>query len=483
MSILSKKSLPIILLGVLGAVALYVMASQFDFVSKWKIHTNVDDLVHGRNLQESIMTLAQTPRGPTIEALKGAIESDKGTPWGKLNALQLLSQFKEERAVNRAIESEILSTRRGAAYLRQGDPALKQQVGEIALAWLKDKESDDRYLAAMLIRSVERSDATPELIAILKAEGTHPESSRLIVHVLGALAVFKPAGIAPDVMKLARDLDADESVRTAAFNLLTQLDDAPADELRALLIEVATDPGAKYYVRNGAVSLLGLEKNANEEVWAVLKEILFSDDEAVRNDQDGAIFQRTALRALARNYPLERLPEILLDRHVYTHPYFGIRTDVASGLGNLKDYVVKEKEKYGRLALTVLADLMVDEDPDDLADNVPRQAWISHWQLCGTVIIPEEFKDSRRLFLKPPAPFKEEDILREYVFSISKGNPQITQEQVEALYFCTLSPADGRLRATNRDEYEQRRAQKLEAARHVADTMRSHIERCVENMK
>jgi hypothetical protein len=327
----------------------------------------------------------------------------------------------------------------------------------------------------MLLRTVDRRDAMPDLIEILRAEGDNPASSRLIVHVLGALATFKPAGIAPDVMKLARDKNAEDRVRTEAFTLLTQLDDAPREELRRLLIEVAKDEGTENYIRHSAVSLLGLKKNATEEGWQVLKDILFDEDE------DDAIFQRSALRALARCYPLEGLPEILLDRRVYTHPYFGIRTDVATGLGNLRDYVVAD-EKHRRLALTVLADLMVDEDPKDFSDNVPRQAWISHWQLCGSVIIPDEYKDSRRLFLKPSAAFKEEDILRTYMFSISHGNPQISEAQVKALDFCTLSAEDGRLRTSDPVEYERRKGEKLKQARSVADTMRSHIERCVEKM-
>lgn len=481
MSILTKKSFPLLLLGVLGAVALFVMASQFDFVSRWRIHSGVDDLVHGRNLEASIKELVMTPRGPTIEALKDAIESEDGTPWGKVNALQLLGQFKEERAVARAIDSDVLSTRRAAAYLRQGDPEMKEVVGEIALAWLKDPESEDRHLAPILLRTTERKDATADLIEILRTEGDRPESSRLIVHVLGALTVFKPQGIAPDVMKLAADKNAEDRVRTEAFTLLTQLEDAPRGPLRQLLIEVATDKGTEKYIRNNAVSALGDKKNATEEGWNVLKEILFSEDPELRKDEKGQILQRSALRALARSLPLERLPGILLDRRVYTHPYFGVRTDVASGLGNLRDYVIAD-EKDRRLALTVLADLMEDDDPRDFADNVPRQAWISHWQLCGTVIIPDEFKDSRRFFLKPPSPFKEEDILRTYLFSISHGNPQITEAQVKALNFCTLSPEDGRLRTTSTEEYERRKASKLEAARQVADTMRSHIERCVEKM-
>jgi hypothetical protein len=473
---LSKKSFPIVLLVAVGAIALYVVAGQLDLVSKWKVASSVDDLIHGRNLEVAIKSLRETPRGPTIEALKEAIGDDEGTPWGKVNALQLLSQFKEERIVNRAIESNVSTTQRGAAYLRQGDQAVQKQAGDIALAWLKDGQAQDRHLAAMILRTTNRRDAIPDLVAVLKAEGGKPESARVIVHALGALAIFKPDNITADVMKLASDKNGDDRVRTEAFRVLTQLDDAPRDELRALLLLVARDKETKNYIRHSAVSLIGLKKNATEEGWKVLKEILFDEDE------EDAIFQRTALRSLARSYPLDQLPAILLDRRVYTHKYFGIRTDVAAGLGNLRNQVIAD-EKNRRLALDVLCQLMEDNDDKDFSDNVVRQAWISYWQLTKSVIIPDKYAASRALFMKVPPIFGEEDTLRTYLFSISHGNPQVSEAQVRALDFCTLSPEDGRMRKNDAAEYKRRKDAKLEIAREIATGMRNQIDGAIARWK
>jgi len=468
MSFPSKKTLPLLLLGALGAVALVVMASQLDLMTKWDLHTSVDDVVHGRNLQEATKKLQDTPRGPTIEALKEALDKEDGTPSGKVAVLQLLGQFKEERVVARAIDSDVLTTRRAAAYARQGDKEVSQRASDIALEWIADKGAGDRYLAGLILRSSNRADAAPILIGILRDEGENPDSARVIVQVLGALAQFKPEGIAETVMELARNPATTDRVRSEAFALLTRLDDAPRDKLRALLLDVARDDQAAMHVRHSAVSLLGLPANASEETWDVLKTILFDENE---KDQ---VFQRTALLALGRSYPIDRLPEVLLDRRVYTHRYFGIRSDVASGLGNLAPWV-RYQEKLRRLALTVLCDLMADKDQQDITDNVPRQAWIAYWQITKTVIIPDEFKDGRRLFLRAPPAWDQEDLLREYLFSFSWGNPQISREQVNALDFCTMSMEDARIRTKEPAEFERRREEKEQYAERVSQLMRDQI--------
>jgi len=475
MRILSKKTFPLLLVGALGAVVLVVLISQADLMTRWKIHSAVDDVVQGRNLQKALVTLNETPRGPTIEALKETLEEEDGTPWGKVNVLQQLWRFKEERVVMRAISSDVLTTRRAAAYLRQGYEEDKARAADIALEWLKDEDASDRHLAALILRTADRRDAVPDLIAVLRNESANPGAARTIVHVLGALAKFKPDGIAPDVMKLARDKDAADRVRTEAFRVLTQLDDAPREELKSLLLEVAQDGGTETFIRHAAVSLLGAEENASEEGWEVLKQILFDED------IDDGIFQRSALRALGKSYPLEKMHEILLDRRVYTHDYYPIRTDVASGLGNLREYV-KADEKSRSLALTVLALLMEDRDPKDIADDVPRQAWLAHWQLCESILIPDEYKDARRLFTKVPKPYEKEEHVREYMFAFLHGNLRISKEQTDALSFCAVTEDDVRNRRSNPEAYERSRLRAEKMAARIAEMMRNHVGACLEKM-
>ena len=57
------------------------------------------------------------------------------------------------------------------------------------------------------------------------------------------------------------------------------------------------------------------------------------------------------------------------------HRYFGIRTDVAVGLGAMN---VRE-----RVALDILLQYLVDEDATDTMVNVRTEGWLSLWTLTG----------------------------------------------------------------------------------------------------
>ncbi|MHC4953281.1 MAG: HEAT repeat domain-containing protein [Planctomycetota bacterium] len=458
-----KKMLKNPAVSVGGLVTIAVIAgvvawNALDLGTAWTIQSRVDDLVHARNIEAARQQLVQTPRGPTIEALKASLTTETGTPWGKVQVLQLLSQFNEVRAIRRAIGSDVLSTKRGAAYLRQTDKRSKDDVKKVALDWLKDGDSTDRRLAVIILRTTDARETIPDLMQVLDSEGRKAKSAAVVIRVLDALGHFQAEGIADPIMALAKDESVESAVRAEAFRVLTFLDAAPRDELRTLLMTVARDKNSPSDMRHHAVALLGKPQNATEEAWEILKNILFDPDE---KDE---IFQRTALRSLTASYPLDKLGEVILDRRVYTHRYFGIRTDVASGLGNLR---VKS-----RLALQVLTELLVDDDPRDLSDNVPRQAWISYWMLSGI-----SYGASRpELFRTVPKRMNSDEMMREYVYSIQYGNPAISEAQCRALDGFTISQEDSGLRKTQPKEYERMKTAKFDEAKKISATLRDKIE-------
>lgn len=454
---------PLVILSIVGVIALAIVATQYDLFGRWRLQSNVDDLVNNRNFEEAVNYLDKSPRGQTIDALMTALDDETGTPQGKVYALQLLSSFKEDRAVGRALDSNNLTTQRAAAYLRQGMRGQREQVGAIALAWLRDKNADDRHLAAMALRTTNWREAIPDFIEVVKTEGKNADSAPLVRHSLGALAVFKEKGLAEFVLPLAKDPGIDAQVRAEAFRLLTSLDDAPSDDLRALFIEIASDRTRDENLRHSALSQLGAKAIGNEATWKVLKDVLFDEDET------NNIIQRSALRSLVRSYPLDRIPEVLLDRRVYTNPYFGVRSDVAAGLGNLK--------VRSRLALDVLTKLIGDEDNVDFADVVVRQAWIAWWQITGMVYGVEKGRES--LFLTVPKKQADEALLRRFMLSFSWGNPQISKDQVRALDRFTLNEDDGKLRSTNASDYKQIKAKKREIAKQIQQTYEGKIDAIV----
>jgi hypothetical protein len=461
-NIFKNRATPLVLLSTLGIIVLWVVAVQFDVFGRWRLHANVDDLVNNReNLESAVGYLQDSPRGQTIEAITAALESEVGTPQGKVYALQMLTNFKEDRTVARALSSTNLTTQRAAAYLRQGLATKREEVATIALAWLRDKESDDRQLAAMVLRTTNWTEATPDLLAVIKEEGHNKDSARLVRHALGALSVFKQEGLVPYVLPLAKDPNVDVSVRTTAFQLLTRLDDAPRDELRTLLIATAADPDANDDLRHMALGQLGNKTNANEEAWKTCLDVLYDENES------NEILQRSALRALATSYPLDRFTTVLLDRRVYAHRYFGIRTDVAAAIGNLR--------VESRLALDVLTKLVGDDDDLDFLDNVVRQAWIAWWQITGMVY--GVAKGDEEKFRSVPKPRTNEEFIRSYLLSISSGNRgQFTEEQATALDAFTLTKDDSQLRSLDPDKYKQIKSEKRELAKRIQQTYEGKID-------
>jgi hypothetical protein len=116
---------------------------------------------------------------------------------------------------------------------------------------------------------------------------------------------------------------------------------------------------------------------------------------------------------------------LLLDRRVYSHPYFAIRVDVAAGLAALE---VKE-----RIALDLLTDFLADEDSTDTQFLVRQEGWLSLWTLSRRVILPDKYGDSKKLFSNPPGAFKDEARIRESLFKPSFTRAGVTKLMVDAL--------------------------------------------------
>jgi len=456
---------PAVTVGGVAIVAFVVGLSlwnQFDLGTKWTIAERVDDLANAKHIEAAREELMTTPRGPTIEALKDVLESDDGTPWGKVQVLQLLSRFKESRAVRRSLESKSVTTQRATAYLRQTDDSVAPQVTKIAMEWLKDQGSVDRRLAVMILRTMDQRAAIPDLIAILEAEGNRKESAAMIIRVLDALGHFKPAGIGPKVMALASDSSLEPAVRNEAMRVLTYLEDTPREDLVKILMEIAQDESANINMRKNAVTLLGRSANATPAAWEVLRKIVLDPNNSELRQQT---LQRAALWALSSSYPLDKMGELLLDRRLVAHPYFGIRTDVACGIAHLR--------VRSRLSLQILTELLAEEDQGDLLTNVPREAWLGFWTLTGM----HSGSSRPELFRRQPKQLTDDEAVRIHLFSISHSHPSISKAQADALDEFTMSVKDNDLRRSDPEEYRRMRAEKHEKRKAIAQMYRAEIEK------
>jgi HEAT repeat protein len=451
-------------IAVVAAVVGLVIWKQFDLGTTWTISQRVDELANAQHIETARDELTKTPRGPTIEALKAALESDGGTPWGKFQVLQLLSQFKESRTVMRALESKEVTTQRAAAYLRQTDKSVAPEVSAIAMQWLKDKGAVDRRLAVMILRTMDERAAIPELISILEAEGKRPESAAMVVHILDAMGTFKPDGVAPAILALASDSSIEPAVRNRAMGALTHLPDTPKDELLKILMEIAQDESANSTMRKNAFGLIASPAYATPEGWEVLRNIVLDPNNSTQSQQT---LQRKALWSLAASYPLDKLQELLLDRRVYAHPFFGIRTDVACGIGHLRI--------QSRLALQILTELLAEEDPGDFLTNVPREAWLAFWAITGV----HSGSSRPELFSREPARVTDDDALRQHLFSISFSHPSISKAQADALDGFTVTLEDNNLRRTDPQAFRDLRAEKFEKRKAISQMYRAEIDKIV----
>lgn len=383
----------------------------------------IDDLREGRQPSRAKESLRlREDRGEVVAALKEALDEEGGTVQGKIAILETLESFQETRPVRRAIESPSLSTRRAAAFRSHADPALKDRIRPIVLDWLGDEEADGRDRAALLCGVLRIEEAVPALLRILEERGPDP----LVGNALNALTNLEAEGLGPKALAVAQDPALDARVRGAAFDVLGRREDVPQADVQALMIATLRDRRPENNIlRNKATGVLQRSQFANEEAWTALREALFDDQErdgpgttAERNFR--WVIQRGCLRALGRTYPLDRYEELLLDRRIYRHPYFAIRVDVATSMG-----VLRMKK---RIALGILAEYLVDEDPSDTTGLVRQEAWLTFWTLTG-------FRDGvakPELFREPPRELPDEATKRDYLFSTHHGRAGVSVEQVGA---------------------------------------------------
>ncbi|MEM8884078.1 MAG: hypothetical protein AAGD14_08420 [Planctomycetota bacterium] len=464
MNILKNKTFQVAAVVLVGVIVFFVFADSLQLGDRWTVHAAVGDLSKGRNIEKSMIALAETPRGMTIEALLNALEDDDGTPWGKLQIIGMLERFKEQRAVRRALESSSKTTQRAAAYRKQGDAARRDEIAKIAMDWLAEEDAADRYLAVLLLRTLKWEAAVPDFVRIVQQDAKDPKAARTVIHALGGIAQFKPDGAIETVMALARDRAIDDRIRSEAFKAITLLDGAPRDELRELLVEAVQDESAPTSVRHTSVQLLGAKENGSEESWAILKKLLFDPKE------DDAVLQRTALRALSNSYPLDRLGELLLDRRLVTHSYFGIRSDVAAGLGHLR--------VRNRLSLETLAQLVGDRDDDDSQDMVVRNAYLAYWMLTGYA--PGLSTAAQQQFPRNPPPrVKDEDFLRRNVFGFGPRAPSVTEARFEATGPFTVMREDLMDRAENPGQFDSKKQAKEIEAQKVQQLLQRHVDEAV----
>ncbi len=346
---------------------------------------------------------------------------------GKNDLLTTLAQVTGNRQMDWALDSKVLTTRRAAAWYHAGDPARAERAGAIAEEWIADGDARDRDLAAELCGRLKRGAAIPHLFGLLSVDPRDPANAPLLQKARIALSALEGEGLAARAMELARSADVDMTIRAEAFDVAARLDDAPQEELRALLLAIAQDGAAPPFLRDRAIYALGGEKFADEKVWTALQGILFDPDlteapaDTERRRAERWVVQRFAFGSLGRTYPLDRLPQLLLDRRLHTHPYFAIRVDVATALSVLR---VRK-----RIALEILCSFLVDEDPSDTQRLTRQEGWLSLWQLTGTAYGVADVK----LFQHPPAPMSEELLVRRYLFSVQTLRPGVNARQIEAV--------------------------------------------------
>ncbi|NJN14651.1 MAG: hypothetical protein HC813_03280 [Planctomycetes bacterium] len=417
---------------VLGAAIVLLVGwtlwNVFDVGTRIRIHTAVGDLVQRRKVEKARTALETSgDRGRVLEALKKELEDDHPSVWGKIELLTTLTRLKESRPVERALESKVPATRRAAAYFLSGDPDRKETVGQIAEEWVGDGGADGRELAAMICGRLGRKGAIPHILKMIDLDAKVAANAALIRQGMAALEELEAPGLIEKAMELARSPEVEMTIRGQAFDLVGRNKNAPTAEVRTLMLSIAQDGNAHAFLRDKAIAVLGGEEYGDEEVWAALQGILFDANlsrtaGATSNKQsENWVVQRFALGSLARTLPLERVTQLLLDRRLYTHPYYAMRVDVATALSVLR--------MRKRIAVEILCSYLVDEDPRDTQFLLRQEAWLSLWQLTGEahgVPVPARFA-------APPAALSGEEDVRPYLFRASYMRVGVSAEQVEAV--------------------------------------------------
>ena len=414
---MSKKSKPLrIVAGVAIAVFLiYTLANAFDVPTRWTVHRAIKRIEAGREVGKAIQELKGLDnRQLVVEALKSRLDDD-GTVSAKIEILKTLSVFKETRAVRRAASSNELSTRRAAVWFRSDVARNDPGTPKLLLDWLKDTDADARNRAVILITRLELRDAEPELLKILDSAPQSNEDVELVRASLRALGKFKAEGLTPKLTELFSNDDMPEAVRAEALETLSNTADVKRETVLDKALAVLANKSNSTFLRAKMTSILRRPSWGSKEVWDALEKVILDE-----SDSDH-VAQRTCLAALGNSAPMDRVRNILLDRRIYRHPYFGVRIDVATGLAALG---VREQ-----VAIEILCDLLVDDDPDDTQKMVRSEAFLSLWTLTGVCNGIRE----KELFTRRPTLIRNPEDAREYLWKASFLRPGVTQAQVAAV--------------------------------------------------
>lgn len=406
---------------ILGLVV-YWSLDYFRVGMRVDVSRAVSDIAHAHEVAKARETLReQNDRQYVLDKIRTALDDPDGSIDGKIALLQTLRVFKDPRTVRLAVESDVPSTQRAAIWLRYGDQDIRDRAKQVVLDWLRDENAGARSKAVMLARNLKLEDAVPVLLELLDKKYTTQEDLETVRQALGALAVFKPKGLAAKLMKLARDPSQHEAIRGEALNAVAGLEDAPRDEITQMAIDIVKNPHAAdtkpatRFIRGKALGVLRRPSYGSPEVWDALESVLLDT-----NDDD-FITQRGCLNALGNSAPLDRVRKLLFDRRVYHHRYYALRIDVATALSALN---VRERQ-----TLQILNEYLVDQDADDKQHQVRQEGYLSLFVLTGAAY----GVDQKELFQRRIRPIADPERAREYMWRSSFLRPGVARPQVEAV--------------------------------------------------
>jgi len=414
-------------------------------VTKWQA---LEDICSGRAVAQGRQNLLDlNDRAGVLQALREKLAEPGDTIRCKKNYLQTLSPqyFNQPRTINRALDSEQKATRRAAASLRYGDPQLKDRCAEIALAWLRDPEADSRHEAVLMCRRLRLKEAIPTLLEVLDTVPETADELQMVEHSLAALKDFRPTGLSDKLLPIVANESLDERMRGAALETLGRLDDAPRDKVQAIAIRLLTNRGGDAFMRAKAVTALSGKPYANEATWNALEATVLDEKET-----DG-IIQRMCFNALGSSADLDRVEKLLFNRRVYTNPYFGFRIDVAAALSALN---LRE-----RVALDILCEYLVDDDPADTMFKVRQEAWLSLWTLAGDTYGRFYGLAQPEIFQRAPKPLRDREMARHYLWRTEMTRPGVSRQQIAVLRQLTR---DLGVMKRIREEFEKRRPEILD---------------------
>jgi hypothetical protein len=413
--LLAHKATPIVLAALCAAMLVAVLWRVFDVGKRITVASAVRDLGSSRNVDKARTSLELVnDRAYVLDALQGALDEQGGSVAGKECILQTLSMFHQPRVLPRSLESASATTRRAAAWLLHGDAELRERCGEVALEWLRDEKASDRWRAAFVCKELKLAEARPTLLEIAQRDPRNPEELQLFRRALEALQEPRPKELIERLLAMAANDELPADLRSAALDAVDRYPEAPRDRVMDLMIACLEDAGTPANVRQKAA--LGLKSFKSERAWQALEKTLVSEA------GEDLVLQRQCLYALGFTLPLDRLKQLLLDRRVYRHPYYGIRSDVANALALMN---VREG-----ITLDIMCDYLVDEDPKDRDHLVRREAYLTLWVLTGTAYgVPQQ-----ELFRFQPRPVVDVERVRDALFHFGQNRlPTISPDQMKAV--------------------------------------------------